>query len=125
MKSVTVVFNEKECTLIPLKARQTARWLRSVESEITGLVDKFLQAPETDLTDNEAIRELVSGITKSVPDAVEKIIDLLIEFSPENKDAIDAFVEAVLLAIPFDKILPKLNGLMQKVSAPTSNTQQT
>jgi len=127
MKTITVKLNEHDVVINPLKTRATAAWLKKVEVEVRGITDIVLTAPETDLTDYEAVRGLVSNAVSAIPNMLDKILDLMIEFSPENKDiinecypdeAIAAFVEVVLLALPFDQVMPKLKAI-------TSNIPQT
>jgi len=127
MKTITVKLNEHDVVISPLKTRATATWLKKVEVEIRGITDIVLSAPDTDLTDYEAIRGLVSSAVGAIPDVLDKILDLMIEFSPDNKDIIEecypdeafaAFVEVVLLALPFDQVMPKLRAI-------TSNIPQT
>lgn len=127
MKTITVKLDEHDVVIKPLKTRATAKWLKKVEVEVKGITEIMLSAPDTDLTDYEALKGLVSGAMAAIPNVLEKILDLMIEFSPENTDIINecypdeaftAFVEVVLLALPFDQVLPKLKAI-------TSNIPQT
>lgn len=123
MKTIEITLDGKQIEVKPMKVRQTSKWLHKVEAEITGLVDLFLTAPEADLTDYQAIRGLVSGVVQSIPGAIDKMCDLLIEYGVPEKavneaytdEVMQAFVEVVMLAVPFEALLPKLQSLISNI----------
>lgn len=119
-KTVAVTLNEKQYQITELRSRENAAWRKKLEEPFKGLAQTLEQAPETELTDTQALAGLVRSMSGLLLGSVDLVRDLLISYAPQLEDALpeaydseilDAFTKILGLAYPFGVVIDKLRTL--------------
>ncbi|NIS82591.1 MAG: hypothetical protein GTO14_20865, partial [Anaerolineales bacterium] len=117
-KSVTVTLNETEYTITELRSRQNAEWRKKLEGPFSELVSLLQDAPETELTDMQALANLVRSVSGLLLHSIDTVKALLAEYAPHlplddayDSEILDAFTEVLSLAYPFGRLIAKARQL--------------
>lgn len=117
MRSVTVVLEGQEFEVTELRRRDSREWRERLEAEFGELSDAIQGAPDVELTDAQALGNLIRSVMGRVLRAPDIVADFLVDYAPNLKDAvedgydseiIEAFIQVVGLAYPFGSAVQRL-----------------
>jgi len=123
MRTVTVELGGKPYELKELSLKKGSSWRTALSDRFTdfaGVFEHIASAGDVDVTDGEALSQLLSGIARPLLGSIDLVFELVIQYDPEIKKLEDevtpteilaCFVEMLRLAYPFDVILDKVKGL--------------
>lgn len=127
-RMVVVELGEREFTIRQRSIRESKAWRESLAGPFQELVGVLEGAGDLELSRLGDLAGLVRLVAGRVIGAVELVLDLLFEYSPElaserewieanayDDEALDAFVEVLKLAYPFGR----LAGLLQAGPRPS------
>ncbi len=133
MIKVSVTLAGRTYELEPMTFKKSKEWrgkLKSELNQITSLVDTVSHFEINRVEDLTVILQQGSGI---LLDSVDKIFDMIIEFSPDLKhdreyleenayddEILTVFWECVKLAFPFGSKIKDLTGLLNQAIATSS-----
>lgn len=117
MKTVTVELNGQQYTIEEKKSRANREWRARLESHFTELTDALKNAPETDVTDAQALSNLVAAVSGKLLQSVDILTDLLRDYAPDlplddayDSEILAAFTEVLSLAYPFGEMLAQFRS---------------
>ena len=123
MKTVRVVLNGQEHQVNELRSRQNAGWRQLLEAHFEELARALEHAPDTDLTDGQAVARLVQTFAGKLLRSVDIVRELLTGYAPDlervmdeayDSEIIDAFIAVLGLAYPFG--FSRLAGMLDQFS---------
>jgi len=136
----------REYELKPLPIRRAREVRQRFANPVGKVIGALKSAPKTDLSDVNAMGELLDAVKLALVDSIDTCLELVFDFSEEmradrerieteayDEEALAALVEVLKLLYPFGGLLKRLTGLaalatsMSSVSAsgddgPTSST---
>ena len=117
-KSVTVTLDGETYTITELRSRANAEWRKKLEEPFSELVDLLQNAPETELTDMQALANVVRSVSGLLLHSIDTVKALLAEYAPHlplddayDSEILDAFTEVLSLAYPFGELLTKVRQI--------------
>lgn len=134
MRTETVQIGDKQYTIREKKRKANAKWRQAFQAQFTEVADLIEGLPTIDLTPT-AIGELLRQITTKVGGSVDKMAELVFNYSPElnkdrevieeeayDSDIMAAFTAVLKLAYPFGSLVEMLSGLssLGREASPTS-----
>lgn len=108
MKTVKVILDGKEHEIAEMRSRENAAWRELLQEDATDIMTVIAGAPQTDLTDGQALAALGARITELALGSVDTIGALCREYAPTlpwddayDSEVIAAFWVILGLAFPF------------------------
>jgi len=123
-KTITVTLDDKEYKITELRSRPNAAWRKKLEGPFAELAQGLTQAPETDLTDMQALGHLVQRASGLLLGSIDLVKQLTIDYAPDLAGAIDnaydseileVFTGILGLAYPFGSLIGKIRALGDQV----------
>lgn len=122
-KSVIVTLADQDYEIKALPIKRAKLWRASLEVPFAELSTTLESAGSIELSNGADIAKLVRTFSGTLLGSVDKMLDLLFEFSPElaedrerieeeayDEEALNAFAEVLKLAYPFGRLLALVNG---------------
>lgn len=120
MRTVKVALDGQSHTVQELRSKANREWRGRLEEHFDELAEALEGAPDTDLSDGEALGNLVRGLSGKLIHSVDIIADLLVDYAPDLKphlddaydsEILDAFTAVLGLAYPFGTMLGRLREI--------------
>jgi len=122
MKTVTVTLNGQEYQVEELRSRANREWRARLESHFSEVTDALKHAPNTDVTDAQALSNLVTAVSGKLLQSVDILAGLLHDYAPAlplddayDSEILAAFTEVLKLAYPFGEMLSQFKGALGSV----------
>jgi hypothetical protein len=123
--SITLAGRQYIVRELPL--RKNAAWRADLQNTVMGAADLFAAAPDTDVSNPQAVAALIRGVGNLVLGSTDVVVDLLFAYSPElaadrehiegnafESEVVEAFTEVVKLAFPFLAVGRRLISMLPR-----------
>lgn len=130
MRTVEVTLDGESFTIQELRSRENRAWRQQLEGEFEELVGLLENAPETEITDAEALAGLVRSVSGKLLGSIDIIGELVVAYAPTLETAVadgydseimDAFTKVLGLAYPFGPLMDRLLGIGQRLQRNTAS----
>jgi len=120
MRQVTVLLNGTEYTIQEMRSRDNRQWRAELEKHFDELARALDGADAVDVTDGQALGNLVRGLSGKLLRSVDIICNLLVAYDGKLKSVVDdaydseilnAFTAVLGLAYPFGGLLDQLKRI--------------
>lgn len=123
MNEVKVTLGGKDYGVKPLRYRESKAWRETLAGPLGQILSLLRDGPNVELTDLQAVAELVNVAGQTVLTAPDLVLDCLMDYSPElaadrsrieqeayDAEIVTAFVEVLKLAFPFGAVSALVRG---------------
>ena len=121
-KKATIKIEDQEYEIVELRGRDNAAWRKRLEELLTGITDALQAMPATEITNMEAVAQMVRSLGLPVLGSIETVRGLVTDYLPDLADVLedaydseimDAFIAVLGLAFPFGAVINKVRAIGQ------------
>ena len=131
MKTVDITLDGQTYAVAEMHSRANAEWRARLQHQVENVSGVLTSAPETDLTDSQALARLTARVSQLVLESVDTIRELAESYAPDlpwaeayDSEIVSAFWQILGLAFPFGLAAVKdWTARLAAVGSPTPPTK--